>query len=180
MLSLCTAVSVLQFKDSPRKLHGSMFKGFFETGRQADVHQYRLQLPDHARLSFSSSQDSNVFPSSYTCLQLLFLSSRSQLWMLTFFMMPLLTLLWGADKLLCDGPLHAVTSQHWNLAHCLFACFLSVKYIKERVQRQINRTHCEDQKQIRNVRKMCDLHVTIYSWRVHFIGKINVIKKKSQ
>ena len=70
-----------------------------------------------------------------------------------------------------------VTSQHWNLAHCLFACFLSVKNIKGRVQ--INKICCEDQKQIRLVKEMCDLHVTMHPQLVNFIGTNNLIKKVS-
>lgn len=50
------------------------------------------------------------------------------------------------------APLSQLCAEIWPL----------VKHIEGRVQRQINKTHSEDQKQIRPVRKTRDLHVTIY------------------
>lgn len=58
----------------------------------------------------------------YACLQLLFLSSQSQLWMLTFVMMPLQTLLW-VDKLLCDGPLQLLHSDEIWPTVCLLVSY---------------------------------------------------------
>lgn len=163
MSRICAAMSVLQFKDGPSKLHGSdealWLEGLWrlvDMQNSSNIHR-NFQIMHSAR---------PLFPTGIPCVepipfllhsfwQLLFLSSWSVLQV--FFKMSLLTFfLWWVKKLLCDGPLQWLGAQQ-----CLFACFLSVKHIKGRVQRPINKTHRVAQKQIRPVRNTCDLHVTI-------------------
>lgn len=172
MFSVRVAMSVLQFKDCPSKLHGSAealwLEGFCDWLICKTPPIFTVTSSTWIQISSSSLQVSHVWT--------LYLSFFSVFCSFCIFLLDPLprswtTFMWLKKLKSRSVMVHSSDYSVLKFGPLSICLFLIGKAYKG------ESSETDNQKQIRPVRKTRDWHVATYSWLPNFLRKRNVIKK---